>query len=462
MLYTYNIIGNNIYINETSIILNVILIIITHFFLSSARNRNPLVVILAFFMIFFYEMRVITLNYTEFSIVLNRADLNVSGVNYTLFYTIIAYLIFGWILSSPNKYGARRIKDEKYKEKNNASTNILVLLYISLFLSVMAAFGLPLISQIVSIASTFFFNIFTMMALAGVYFFCVEKISKKSLLLFVLFCILYVLIFTIVGRRSSLFSVFMTFCFVCLLLGYTKVKMKFLLLGMVLIPIMFFIFILATLARAFDAKNLSSKEQIELVKKASDKFGDDVQILLSPIFDRVGYLDYTTEMVANREHLAKYITPDVYYKSIIDNLLTPGFDIYDTPKVSNIISKTYSYNTKREITKTNLSKFEYKSDILTLFGEVYLVFGFICGIIVIVAIGLFIRRSYITYQQRNSIRALWVQILIISVFFNSFQSFGFDWIAIDVVSAIINYYIFKKLVLKKDIVPVKYEDNLSD
>ena len=454
LLYTYSNVGDNMYVNEHTILLNVVLIIITHIVLRNARSTaNPLLLLLSFFIIIFYELRVVTLNYTEFSMVLNRADVYKDGINNTLLYVIVAYCVLSFSLVFNFERVKRCIPERQYVIRKRATTNILVLLYISLVLSALAAYHIPYIEQIVSIASTFFFNIFTMMALSVVAFVYIERVPRKTIIAFIVFCLLYILIFTIVGRRSSLFSVVTTLLMVCLLFGYTRIKAKYVISALFLVPIMMFIFVFATLARAMDAKNMDKQDQIELIKRSSDKFStDDAKLFLSPIFDRIGYLDYTTEMVCNRDHLSHFLTPQNYFKSIVDNVLTPGFDVFGIPRISNVISKSYSHRNGSPVTKKEAAE-DYKSDILTLFGEVYVVFGFILCFFVLAAIGAFIKNMYCRQQHIDSIRALWIQSLILGLFYNLIQSFGFDWVAIDIVSAIINFYIFKKIVLKRSVVP---------
>ena len=159
MIFTYLSIGDNSYINKWSIFLGVIMCIISHFVLSDAeRNKNHLLCILAYIMVLHYELRVITLNYTEYSFIFGtRFPVNTNQINTTFFYCILAYLVcwFSFHYSTKNIHVKSGSKETL---KKKAARNVLIILYGSFTLQEMNGLGLPFVAQIVGIASTFFLN----------------------------------------------------------------------------------------------------------------------------------------------------------------------------------------------------------------------------------------------------------------------------------------------------------------
>ena len=64
--------------------------------------------------------------------------------------------------------------------------------------------------------------------------------------------------------------------------------------------------------------------------------------MLPPIFNRAGFFDYSAEIIAHSDRYKEEFNLATYAKSIIDNLLTPGFDVYDQPKISNALQFIYA------------------------------------------------------------------------------------------------------------------------
>jgi len=77
----------------------------------------------------------------------------------------------------------------------------------------------------------------------------------------------------------------------------------------------------------------------EYTLRSVEKSGD---LLLPKIFDRVGFLDFSSEIIANSKHYSNVINMTSYGKSIVDNIFTPGFDVYDQPKISNSLRFVYN------------------------------------------------------------------------------------------------------------------------
>ena len=453
MIYTYSSIGSNSYINVWSIIIGSIFVVISHFVLSDAsRNKNHLLAILAYIVVVHYELRIVTLNFTEYSEVYNLfTEICTNDINIILIYCALAYVVC-WI---GFHYSIKRDKvstlvEPTYKKK--ASRNVLVILYLSFFLDLMSGLNVPIISHIVRLASTFFFNIIFIMMYGLAFFIHRWNYAKKNeKRFFVAILLLYVVIHTIGGSRSALYTIFI-FIFICLLaFDVVKIRTKWVLLGGTLVPLLVLMFIYATIIRSSGKKITTLSDVAEVTRMVKENVGEnEVILLLGPVCNRIAFFDYTSQMVKDREHLSQYVHPINYMKSIVDNLFTPGFNIFDMPRMSYVVGKCYTIGGTPSLQKYKLTEEgNYLSSCMTWFGESYLIFGGYFALPVILIVGVIIRKMYIKRIHHNDIANVWQRIIILYVTYDLLYSYGLDWVFIGVVGLIINYYIFMSVTIDK-------------
>lgn len=450
-LYLFSIEGENRYINTTSIILNVIVVIISHFVLSDAsKNKNHLLAILAYIMIFHYELRVVSLNYTEYSYVFKyHVVIDSNGLNSIIIYCIFAYIAC-WLAFH---YTMKRIQTKPKindKLRENSSRNVLILLYVSLLLLLMKDLGLPGISQLVGILSTFFLNSNYLFIFAFAYLlYRWNSMSHNCKIYFLLFIFLNTGIHTLWGSRSAIYTI-LILAFICFLaFNMSRIKIRYILVGLALIPIMAYVFLLATYARSLDRIS-NVTELMEVSNAVSDNIdGSDLKVVTAPIFDRIGFLDYSTEMIKNRDYLSQYIHPINYIKSVIDNLLTPGFNIYDMPRMSFVVDKCYEIKGTPNLKKYHLDDADlYLSSCLTWYGESYLLFGKYFALPIILFVGFFVRKYYVKNLKEVSLSSIWKRVCILYITYRLLYSYGLDWLLIEIVGLIINFYIFKAVAIE--------------
>ena len=461
MIYTFSSIGCNMYINEWSVCLGVILVVISHFVLTDAeRNKNHLLCILAYIMVVHYELRIVTLNYTEYSYIFGtHFPVKAAQINSTLVYCIVAYIVSWYAFHYSHQKIHPKIENDETLKKT-AARNVLLVLYISFFLQQLGAIGIPVVTQIVDIASTFFLNaLFILMFGIGFFIYNWRNVSQQEKLLFILFLIIHVLLHTLGGSRSAIYTI-VIMVFICFLaFDMVRIKIRYIVMGLIAAPLMAFMFLYATLTTQMDMKAGSLSEVKEVTSYLFDKNdGNDISIILAPVFDRVAFFDFTVEMVQNRGYLCNYIKPSYYVESIVDNLLTPGFNIFDMPRMSYIVEKCYYIKGKPSITGYNLNDADYyHSDCMTWFGEAYLIFGWILVLPVILFVGLFIKKRYIKELQNVGITNTWKRMVLLFVTYTLLYSYGLDWLFIDIVGWVINYYIFKAVTINNKKQIFKYE-----
>lgn len=445
--------GNNLYVDQYTIVLNFVQIVITHFvILDAKRNSNSLLLVLAYVIIFHFQLRIVSLNYTEYSLIFSSLLSNVtpSKINYVLSFVILMYFFLFIGIRYTYSYKKQDIINQDNKLSSNASRNILFFVYGALALDLLRLFDVPVISQIVAVISTFFFNFLFMLLLTVCYFIKYwKKVTKKYKRLFVFLILLYVLIYTGMGIRSTIYAVILMLFFCICASNYVEVRAKYILILSCVVPIMVIGFLFATLTRQMDMQKSSFTEKVDIVSKLSEQFDDsNIKLLLSPIFNRIGYFDFAVQLILDKNHLENFLSPVNYSKSVVDNLLTPGFNIYDMPRMSLVLDKCYLYNGTPNIKKYHLDE-DYLSSGMSLFGEAYLFLDKHGCILFTFFIGLLFKNFYKKSLKTDEIHNLWQRAILLSLFYSVLNSYGLDWTIIDVVSYYINYRIFKKLVYNK-------------
>jgi hypothetical protein len=130
-----------------------------------------------------------------------------------------------------------------------------------------------------------------------------------------------------------------------------------------------------------------------------------------------------------------------YGRSIVDNLLTPGFDVYDQPKIGNALQFVYEDmgTPSKELISEN-----YQSDQFDIHGELYALFGYASlPLFFLIAFGL--KRIYVRVSSPSPFVLAMKRIVILSAFIKIVDSYGMDWTIIEMVpfvAAIFLYTLF--------------------
>jgi hypothetical protein len=249
----------------------------------------------------------------------------------------------------------------------------------------------------------------------------------------------------------------------CSLLSFKneiKISRRMAIIGILSVPILVISFVVATYVRRlqYDTKTVINKERIHFLSKfklSSVKVND--KGVLSPIFDRMGYLGYAVDMINNGDKYRKVINARYYSESIIDNGITPGFNLFNSPKASHALRYIYS-GLKANPTQQDIIA-NYNSDMFTVYGEYYVLFrGFPALLILFFAAFLF-KRLYLSVKTKNPYLFYLYRALILLVFYNWLISYGFDWMIIELISYLIPVFIWWKwFTMRKREIP---EENIE-
>ena len=442
--YAYNIKGDNEYINKTSIWLGSLMAFELYIFLLvEKKRRDPFIILLCVQCVFYFLLRILTLSLYPFSLAFKRFNFNSHDLNYAIFFIIVANiaLFFGFYVN--------KVKSIKFTDVDKiypTKQHYVFLIYLfGLLMSFPSTMGLAPIEWFMTFIGSLFVDFYIIILMIIIYLFLFKRRIKylyKFLLISAL--IFFVVLHTLVGSRGAMLMVFYFIIFALLSInGFIKVKKGILLSSLFVFPIMIIVFIISTYLRPrLEERSKVNNETIEVLKEfdLKETFKNNSEIILSPIFDRIGYLDYGAELIAHKEIYDPIFTYKYYTMSFIDNIFTPGFDIFNIPKISN--SQKFVYNNEGTPMKSKVSE-AYQSDEFTLYGEFYIAFGKWFSLIPIFLLAFFLKRVYVKLAGKNIFELCIKRSIVLMIFFYFIQSYGIDWIASISLGFIVTYFTFK-------------------
>jgi hypothetical protein len=410
------------------------------------RSRNPLVVITALVMIAYFSLRIVTLNLYATSTALSRFLCTPQGINQSLIFIILAnFALYAGLMIMRIKTA---IRTEPGSWRASAASRGLALVLMSIvviYSPLSAKFGsIP----ILSIAATFLSqNIVITMAM--VYYMLFRKTIPPIALLIIIILILgEAALHFLAGSRSAVHALLVNYLIVALAInGTIRFSKKITFIGLALFPIFLPVamesFSLSTYIRSNkENSRLQLKESAEISKeyRLAGVADSDLEIKLTPLFDRIGFFDYSADLIINRDRYSVAINPSAYVRSIVDNLLTPGFDIFDQPKIGNSLRAVYDQT--RPTTKADLMG-GYQSDQLGLYGELFVLFGYF-SIPIFFIVGFLVNALYSGVSSSDPFMRVIKRLIILVTFMNLLNSFGFDWVLIDLVFLTIGMALFNR------------------
>ena len=440
-IYVYSIEGANEYVNTFTIVLAIIIALenIGMLFYEK-RTSNPFIIILVFITTVFYIARVTTLVSIPSSETFDRDSITYIDLNYALIFIFFsnASIFFGFYISRVLNFKHVKIKRTTYSF--GKTRNLLVILLFAILLVIIGSMGISLGGMIDFFVVTFFHSevifLFTFAFIAYHY----ENIPRIVLWIVILLILLFIFFVTIAGSRSGILT-----AGYLLLISILVVKQRFLvsktivLISLMLIPISIFLYIVSTFNRDLELKETNAANLFKLVIEENIFDWEKANFFLGKIYQRIGFLDYTTSLIKNKEKFTEVINPVYYTKSIIDNVLTPGFDIFNTTKASHTLGPL----ARGEVIPTRIEAEKiYNSDMMGVYGEYYVMFFGYPALVVIFLLAFGFQRIYDSLGI-ISLPTFMSKVLIVAIFYTWVNSFGSDWIAIELVSTISTAFLLK-------------------
>lgn len=446
--------GPNEYVDIYTIYLTCIFSLQNIFMLSyEKKHRDPFLLILILVTTLFYMTRVLSLLYDPnipFSSALLRYNLDVKDLNYSFLFILIANIsIFMGLITARGKTKFRPLDNTNFKPGNPLTVSlILIFTYFCNYFFIMGIESLGRISSYIGgillntgiiLLLTITYTLINYKRLSGIY---------KTILLS-LFGI-FIIISSLYGSRSSLLALFiLMLCAMLSLKGAIRVSKRAIVVTVLLLPVMVFSFFVATYVRTlrYDPKTVINIERVAFLKDFQLGAESDAKLILSPLFDRAGYLSYAADIIINGIKYQKVINFNYYFESIIDNGLTPGFNVFDKPKAANVLRYIY-LGLKSNPTHEDVIA-EYSSDMFTIYGEYYVLFGGYPALVFLFLFSHFFKRFYLAVRTKNLFLYYLYRAVILLVFHNWLISFGMDWMMMELISYLIPILIWRKFYMMR-------------
>jgi hypothetical protein len=198
----------------------------------------------------------------------------------------------------------------------------------------------------------------------------------------------------------------------------------------------------ATLQRSGDGKHEGRQLAVAVANlhgaivngDSVNDFKDNVAHILS----RVGFLDISAEIIAHRQQYSSVFSLSYYAKSFVDNVLTPGFDCYDTPKIAySLIFKHQSLNQGNPSNSYLLQHNIYHSDQLGVYGEMYALCGWYSTLFLFLFAYLLKWVYFNLWVSGDRFEEILKRVVILVFFVNFINSFGLDWIVVQMIPIVL-------------------------
>jgi hypothetical protein len=219
-------------------------------------------------------------------------------------------------------------------------------------------------------------------------------------------------------------------------------------LGVAAMPIVFavmvFTFALSTYARftraSGDAPDLERTAEFVAASSNDPLIVARLGIIAPYVASRAGFFDFSAELIAHREEYAAVFNVGTYFKSIVDNVLTPGVDFFDQPKIANSLQFVY----ERWGTPSKAYVLEsYHSDQIGLYGEFFVLFGW-SSLPLLFMLTYLLKRAYVRLASPNPYVFAMKRVVVLYIFVRTLDTFGMDWTVSEAVPLVIAIFAYSR------------------
>lgn len=404
------------YINIYTLIKGVIISCVSMFFLAlEKRKKNPFLIIIIGHVTLYYLLRIISLNYTDYSVNFEVFNVTDADVSYTLSVVLLLYtsLLSGFHLC---KFEEKWFATGYFIGPVIASILLFFGFFIILFNFILPNFPLYINSHngLFCVFSAAFFS---------------QSLTRGNKILFFVTIAFYVISNSILGSRSAILACLELWLVFYLLREYrTKFFVSW---GVVAASVL----LAAGALLAFWV--VSFWRLGESFNFSADNFS---RIPVEFLFARLGFLDFSVPLIAMRDMFIDLLGFSHYFQSII-TFLMPFVDTFDRPLTGNILQ--FSYRLTDEPSRKVVAEF-YHSDQLGIFAEIFLQFEY-WGVIMIFFVGVIFRTVLNLRVFGQFFRRFHVAISFLC-FFWFLKSFGIDWILMNVIVLYLVGFCFQMLI----------------
>lgn len=425
------------------------------------KRQNPFILLLVFVMTVFYFARIGTILYIpESASRIGATHFNSAAeLNFALIFIMLsnASMFLGFLTGRRN---GNRPTNIVWRGHHISTMRIAIIIVCCLALdNYFGIINFVTFGLLGSYKSLFINKEILVLFSFTVFVYYYYNTSVKVRFIFIIIVVSITIFISMSGSRSGILSMFIIILISNLSVSQRiRFSKKLMLICFMLIPISMLLFVTSTFKRQIGVTTSTSIQHLYLINEYDLFSVEKVRYHLNTIFYRLGFLDYSTDLIVNDEKYIKIVDSEYYAKSIIDNVLSPGFDIFDIPRASHAL--TYARNGNAIFHKNEITG--YQSDQMGIYGEFYILFYGYPALIAFFLFAFSFQKAYGVFKNANSIRTCLYRAIVLFLFYKYLNSFGIDWFALDVVSVFltsllfVRYYIRKKKVVGKLVSPNLY------
>jgi hypothetical protein len=441
-------IEKNPYIDRFSLALGLLLTIQTWVLLYIEKSRpDPFILVLAYVTLAFYSLRIFTISLYPYSVVFDRIGVySTSDSNFSLCIIFLSNAFLAAGLFSHQLKSVIKINNVRPMQPMLPFLVLTLLIILSLF---------NLKPEDVEIARYLGF-LFLFLSPMNFFLICAVylltyrehiKLAYKITLIFISFIL--IIIQTLGGSRSGILA-YLNYLFflIIVLMPYFSIKLRSFAIAIAAMPaillLMGFLFVIVTMSRpSIHGQNLDVSQQTEVAKNniQAYEYSSELDNMSGLIFARAGYFDFTSEIIAHRKEYSDIFTLQSYFMSVIDNVLTPGFDFFDFPKIGNGLSQIY-YGAEK-LSKKTVNE-SYQSDQISLIAELFTLFGYL-SFFILFSIGRLFKKLYSSNNNIFRFGCNLKRIFLVIIFYSLLLSFGFDWWLLELITLAVTMILLKQL-----------------
>jgi len=450
--------GANEYADGLTVILGIALCAETIVaLLLERRARDPFAILLAFIMTCYFSLRIYTLLLYPFSGVFERFAYGTSDTNYALVFVIIANVFLYAGLRVVRFGGAQAVDHEGWRP--GSPWRAILLLFLAIVFGYFSVnYWTPEnIPRVINFIVLFLSHSMVMLLALSYFILYRRSFSRLAAASIAVLVVAEIVLSILFGSRSAMLNTIQSIILVVLAIaGSLRLRVRHLVLAVLLSPLLVALagagFVIATQNRALKDTPTSFDlgQSLEYARFGASSLSDqkDLDIILPPIFARAGFFDFAAEVIAHRQEYSSIFTPATYFKSIVDNLLTPGFDVYDQPKIGN--SLKFVYDSMGDPSKEVAEQF-YQSDQLEIFGEFYALLGY-ASLPLFFLVAWLLKRTYVRLRARNPFMFTMKRVVVLFVWVEIINSFGLDWLAVEMFPLVVAILMYRGFFTSKRVV----------
>ncbi|MFC1590931.1 hypothetical protein ACFL43_00235 [Thermodesulfobacteriota bacterium] len=413
------------------------------------RKRNPFIIILVFVTTVFYLLRIATIIHIPESALYYGivSDFGAENMNNAMLFILLANgaMFLGFCLGAAGKSIARRrVPDTGAGPRLFAPAVIFVIVILASYSDVLgsAVLGGRMTGYIQNFLNRYTIFLFTFTMLAFYY----DRISKRLKVLLAGIVLTFVLLITLGGSRSAILWVFIIFTIGLLAIQQRmRISRKLTAVALVFIPVAVIFFITATFKQQMGIKESVTLEHVYQAREQEIFDEEHIQSYLSILYFRIGFLDYSSELIAASDIYKRIINIPYYIDSVVDNVLSPGFDVFGVSKVSNVLSYIRRGDPLPDREQVQQA---YQSDQLGIYGEYYVLFQGYLSLAVFFITAFVFQRIYVRFKY-DTVRSSIYRAVVLYLFYTWLNSFGMDWFLFDLITILITMSLFSRFYVQK-------------